>query len=643
MATTSNLSSIIRFYAEKQNSPFIDFKNFCIYIKKYAEHHLEEQGELVKYLGDPAATVIAELQGLSEKKIAALSTINNKRVIISLTYFAVMYAQLFKKMLEDPAIPYPTTQDAPKNFPVNAFEKVSIRDYITSLTVDHNAKSTQLFILEFSKQLPPMIMPACVPLNVIMETAQQKIRKILSGEEFRDYYLKKLRSTNPTKELAIQSFFQNYIIQPEHNFKDVSDGDEYYLWAQLCYYIKQDFEKVQDKTADDVKILQAVEISEVYNSYLKQKFQDSRKRDEALRQLELELAKAPYFFSMNQILKFQDNAGHLLYGQFSQEDLQEFIRKMTTEGNANELPPLVIFKTDSTKYYIYKQKVLQLTIRLCNEAHDAIEQTLVKKWYSSLLDYKKLPEMTNSAAFERALEILVQEKSPVLWGLLTANFMTLLPYEKEVDPESTSFHIFNNGKLIPLSDLLMVNNEQIYSKARARLPVTYTIPILSWIMSLINANKKKKVASEKTKIIKNDLEDSILNDTELPQHAKASSSGKKQSKTSALSNKAKDIAKELIPEGSTIDRELDYLCKEWNMMLTKENKEHLTEDVNSLIRDYTRKVTRTLTATTFTKERIENLAVSLARTPSMQKIKNQEAITEYIQLYMLRLVTNFEQ
>ena len=47
MATTSNLSAIIRYYAEKQKSPFIDLKEFCAYVKKYAEHHVEEQSELV--------------------------------------------------------------------------------------------------------------------------------------------------------------------------------------------------------------------------------------------------------------------------------------------------------------------------------------------------------------------------------------------------------------------------------------------------------------------------------------------------------------------------------------------------------------------------------------------------------------------
>ena len=78
MATTSNLSSIIRYYAEKQKSPFIDLKEFCAYVKKYAEHHVEEQSELVKYLGDPSGTVTAELQGLSEKHLVAIINTKNK-------------------------------------------------------------------------------------------------------------------------------------------------------------------------------------------------------------------------------------------------------------------------------------------------------------------------------------------------------------------------------------------------------------------------------------------------------------------------------------------------------------------------------------------------------------------------------------
>ena len=44
---------------------------------------------------------------------------------------------------------------------------------------------------------------------------------------------------------------------------------------------------------------------------------------------------------MNQIIKFHDESGRLLYGQYSEDDLREFLQKMTTEGEETKLPPLM--------------------------------------------------------------------------------------------------------------------------------------------------------------------------------------------------------------------------------------------------------------------------------------------------------------
>ena len=75
-------------------------------------------------------------------------------------------------------------------------------------------------------------------------------------------------------------------------------------------------------------------------------------------------------------------------------------------------------------------------------------------------------------------------------------------------------------------------------------------------------------------------------------------------------------------------------------MITKEAHASLTEDVNSLIRDYTRKVMRTISASTFTVDRVRTLAETLVKTPNMQKIKENDALTMYVELYILRLLSN---
>ena len=624
--TTANLSSIIRHYAEKQKSPFIDLREFCGYVKKYAERHVEEQAELVKYLGDSTGTVLAELKGLEEKKLAILIDNNNKKMIVSISYFAVKFANRYKEMHKNETIPFPLTTDLPKKFPINILDVKYASTYIPSITEKQNTKSPLLYILNFEKNIPSILLPACVPLNVLVEIAQSKILKILKKDEYHDYFLKKLRSTNPTKEIAIKNFFSHFIDIPQQKAIDVTGGDEYYLWSQLCYFIRQDFEKIQDRTGEDINILQAIAISEIYNVFLKQKFQEEKQREQALKSLETALAQSPYFFSMNQILKFHDESGRLLYGQYSEDDLREFLQKMTTEGEETKLPPLLVFKVESgTRYYVFKNKINHLLFKLCNEAHDAIENILLDKWYNLLLNYEKRSEMTDTNKFEECLRTLVESVSPVLHSLLNANFITLLGYEDD-DPTIT-FHLFSNGKLLPYRELLMLNNSHILSKAKARLPFIYSLPIISWIVSLFRSKKKVKTSYADKQIKKEEEESHVPSTSKL-------------SKQEILVTKAKEISADFVPEGSTIDRELDYLNKQWNKLITHEANMNLTEDVNALIRDYTRRVSKTLTESTFTKERIKNLAEALVKTPNMQKIREEKALTEYVTLYMIRLLCN---
>lgn len=634
MATTSNLSSIIRFYAEKQNSPFIDLREFCTWIKKYAEHHVEEQAELVKYLGDPTNTVTAELAGLEEKHIATTIPNGNKRMIVSIAYFSSKYADIYKEMITNESIPFPIDSDLPKKFPTSVLEKKSAEDFLIANMEDNTSKGQNLNFIEFPRELPALLLPACVPVKTLIEISQMKIRKILKKDEYHDYFLKKLRTANPSKEISVKNFFTSFVDQEYTGYVDVTDGDVYYLWNQLCYFVRKDFEKIQDRTSDDTSVLQAIQISEIHSTYLKQKFQTNKKREEALHELEGALANPPYFFSTSQILKFQDKNGKPLYGQYSEEDLKDFLLKQSTESNDNTLPNLVVFKVASgTRYYIYKKKVFSLVVRLCNEAHDSIKETLVNKWYNALYEYTKLPEMSDKEKFERTLENLVEANSPVLYALLNANFMTLLANEKNLDDTLQAFQLFVDGKLLPYSELLMIKSEDIMTDAKLRLPLIYTIPIISWFIALFRSRKKekKRVQTETHKPkTANPLDELTADDSSKP----------KKSKHEALAEKAIELTADFIPEGSTLDRELNFLTKQWNRMISKEAYNNLTEDVNALIRDYTRKVCHTLSAQSFTKERVENLAEALVKTPNMQKIAEQQALTEYVKLYMIRLISN---
>ena len=633
MGTSSNLSSIIRYYAEKQNSPFIDFKEFCIWIKKYAEKKVEEQAELVKYLGDPSGTLNAELQGLKEKHIAAIIESNNKKVIVSIAFLSVKYSERYKEITKDFTVPYITEYDLPKKIPIDILERKKAQQYVIDSIENQNTKSQTVYFLEFLRDVPALVMPASVPIQKLIEISQAKILRMMRKEDYHDYLLKKIRSSNPNREISIKHFFTTYIDPEFAGFYDFTNDDDYYLWSQLCYLLRVDFEKLQDRTIEDYNVLQSIQISEAYNSYLKEQMQVAKRRENALKALKTNLQQRPFFYSSNQILKFYDESGRLLYGQYSEDDLKEFLQKETTEAEEKRLPELLVFKVASgTKYYVYKENVISLVIRLCNEAHGTVESILVEEWYRSLLDYTKLPEMNDDEKFEQRLETLVEEKSPVLYALLNANFMSFLAYEKYNDEALQTFQIFADDKLLPYSGLLMLKRTNILSEAKAKLPFIFSLPILSWLIGLFKNKKRDKEKESVNVVVKNPFDEE--------EAGTGSEHKQQQTRQQSLAEQAIKLSKEMIPEGSSLDRELNYLNKQWNKLITKEASMNLTEDVNSLIRDYTRKVCRTISASSFTKTRIENLAETLVKTPNLQKIGEEKALKEYIELYMLRLVSN---
>ena len=118
------------------------------------------------------------------------------------------------------------------------------------------------------------------------------------------------------------------------------------------------------------------------------------------------------------------------------------------------------------------------------------------------------------------------------------------------------------------------------------------------------------------------------------------STQKPVSKKDALIKAAKEVEREFVPSGATLESELVAYRKQWNKMISKQANSDLTEDVNALIRDYMRKVLRTLSSKSFTADRIRDLAATLADTPNMKKISEPQALLKYIELYMVYLVKN---
>ena len=114
MATSVKLGTILRQYALKQESAFVNVKEFGEFLKKYAAKHLEEQAELIQYIEIPEATLVKELEDLASKHEVYLTIQGGKNIAVVITYYSVVYANRYKDIGTNITVPFPSASDLPK-------------------------------------------------------------------------------------------------------------------------------------------------------------------------------------------------------------------------------------------------------------------------------------------------------------------------------------------------------------------------------------------------------------------------------------------------------------------------------------------------------------------------------------------------
>lgn len=642
MATSSNILTLLKFYTSKQKSPMVDYDEFASYMKKYAQHHVEENPALTAYLGSDE-TLRQEISTLALDHLISIGRMNNGKESIFVTAFFIEKTRArYMEIEKNLSIPFPSVHDLPKNVPSDILTKFPAVDIIYKLLDKEALTDRNLYAIQFAtNNIPAIMFPSSISMHMLVNLSLRKIQELMHKGESHDYFLKKLSISNPGKELSIKNFFTTLTTKPEDAMEILKNtGDTFYYWSQLFYFIKQDYTKLKDLTPEDVNILQAVSVLEVATSFYKSKTAERITKETAFKNLEMLMHNPPYYFNYADILKFKDPNGVPLLGQYNEQDLKQQLQTLSTTSVGNDLPVLLIFKiNDEEGYFIYKDKVMPLLIRLCNDARVIIREGLTKQWYKYLLEFETLPEMKEAAAFERCLQKEVRFSNPVLFAILNSSFLPVVSFEDKTPGRLT---LFRNDMLIPFSELLMLSRSEILSDAKIRLPFWYSIPMLHWFMSLfmrkpksqkssaskVTATEKlyvEQVEKEKAKVLQKDIEE--RGDPKL-------------SRKRELRKAACEAEKALVPENSTLDRELNAYKKEWNNRIDKENADNLTEDINSLVRDYIRKVLRTIRSDSLDIDRISSLAESLVDSPSMVKIPNHAALKRYMELYMVKLIKN---
>jgi hypothetical protein len=638
MTQATDLYPILRAYANKNNSPYIDIESFLAFLEKYSARKMAEQPEWAKWTRDTGIKFWSEMAELAESgKCVLLSDTPEGRIYIP-SYYVDLLQQAYKSIDDTADMPFPSEESLRIAVPEDQRRILSLdaelgQFFTAPKEADDNAvpnNTPSIVKIIFPEGHGSTLILASMIPRRLMEAALLKIRHYLRSHGNKEFVLHKLSPQLQGREKYLREILDQVMIRPLDCFNSIeSVGDFSYLfWAYFCSLVKNDFKKKKEILSEDLAAIQAAYVIEVCNGFYKTQAQKARERELAFKALDLRMGKVPCYYSMEAITKFTNDKGVPLLSHYSREELDAYIKRKTTESDNGQLPEWLILQgKKGERWYIRKENLLSLCARLLINTRPLIKKEITKRWVALIRTFRGEAAMEKDADFDRLLAAYTASLAPVLTALLEDQKLLWVYEETErsqgVIPPSS--RIFKGGALIPMNALYVIRRKDLLTDAKFLLPFWYSVPILAAIIAFFSGlgrGDRKKSRPEENPGIEEDTEDREARD---------------------IQNAAREIAASLVPEGQTLGEYLAELESRWIRIINKQARSDLVNDVQSLVRDNLRQAVRIRKNKKIGAEHLSEMAAAIiSRTPALQGLSAQDSLRLYMELYMVKLLLTYK-
>jgi len=640
MVKGTELYPLLKAYAKKNNSPYIEIDTFLEYLEKYVSRKAQEQAEWKKWLENTSVQFWSELSALAEaEKCTLLDDDSGGRI-----YMPHYYADMLREIYNDPDkisdMPFYSEESLRVTIPDIQLEIIHLtndmKKYIEppddsqspSPAEAKKSDATQIIKVIFPEGCgSALLLPEMIPRKVL-EIVMLKIRHYLGSRGNKEFALHKLTPQFPGMEQYLRDILDQVIVRPNECVNSLEKAQDFTFtfWNHLCYLIKTDIKKRNETLSEDMAAIQSAHTIETFNGIYRAQAVKAREKEIAFRNLELCMAKAPCFFTRDEIAKFTTDKGVLLLGMYSPQELDSYIKRMTTESKDTMLPEwLVLNGKSGIQWLIKKDKYLSVCVKQLISTRPLIKKEITRRWTKALKRFQKEAAMENDPEFENLLSSCTVALAAPLAAMLRDQKLQWIYEEMENSPGIVppAMRLFKAGKLLPLSTLYAIRRKDLLADAKYLLPFWYSFPIISAIVAFfyrLKQKRKKKPESESTEL------------DEIPEAETES--------VHDLRGIAEAIKSELIPQGQTIETYMEELESRWNRLIGELPRQHLTQDVQSLVRDHTRKMIKIHRAKKISRESVhESVQHIINVTPALCGLSNQDALCLYMELYMAQLLS----
>ncbi|MDR1429724.1 MAG: hypothetical protein LBI85_05495 [Spirochaetaceae bacterium] len=637
MAQNTDLYPILRSYANKNHSPYVAIDSFIDVLGKTAKRNVGDHPEWTRWVDDTALKVWEDLTPLVEDGHCQIIDLDGSSRILLLHFYVELVQQSWQNLDAQADLPFYDENSFQVPFPQSRIRPVSVEFDFPSYIEQPQESILPIIKLIFPGNLGNTLVLANMIPSPLMEAAILKIRNLMRSHNNKEYFLHKLIPAFQGKETQLREALNQIVVKPFEALRIMRDSGEFIFlfWAYFNNLLKHDINQKKEPLPAETGALQSVYIIEVFNNYYKGIAVRKKEQELALKNLELQLGKPPFLYTLDDIIKFVDHKGIPLLGQYSQEALEHYLKTKTTEAKEDELPEmLIVHGLQDERWFVKKIRMLPLCARLLADARVRIRRAISKRWLRLLKQYQNEYAMDNDEEFEKLLQKYLYELAPTLGAVLGDQKLYLAYCELEKVqggiPESSRIYI--DGVLIPLASLLLIRRKDILTDTRMLLPFWYTVPIISEIIAFFkNWGKQRNLKKRRRQKEQDAGEEDLLpaKQSDLQQHR--------------LRAAAQELRDSLIPDGYTLDSYLALLHDRWNRLLGKQAKKNLTEDIHSLIRDRLRHTLRIQPNAVLTEASFSRMADKIIMdTPTLSQLSAQDSLKLYIQLYMVKNILNIK-
>ncbi|GHT54840.1 hypothetical protein FACS1894109_00220 [Spirochaetia bacterium] len=632
MVPTTDLYSILKAYANKNNSPYIKIDPFLDFLGKYAVRMAKKQDEWAKWTKETKSQFWKEIAECTGDGSVLMTEDGEKRVFLPF-FYADKIQDAYDAFDVIADIPFPTEDSLKIAIPKEQLEVIHLETDLASYF--DSAAESSLPILKI--QLPDIELGSILVLapmlpRRLLETSILKVRQHLLSQGNKEHVVHRLTPQLSGNEDYVREVINQIVIKPMesvNNMESYGDGS-FLFWSYFCAMIKDEVKKQREKLAQDIAVLEAVYVIDICNTLYKIRTQQEKEKEAAFRSLDQRIEQPPYYYSLSAIIKFTNKQGGILLGKYSEKELEAYIRKKTTESVNNEVPDwLIIQGKGDEKWFIQKDKYLPLAGNMLISVRSQVKKEITDSWIALIREFDHEEAMDSDKEFDRLLAAAIESTMPILMSILRDSKLFLVYRElmrsQEVVP--SSLQIFDDGQLLPLRSLLQIKRHDLLLDARFSLPFWYSTPILTPIIAFfMTFGKKKKTKKKALKGQKKAIID------EEQSAAQGESIGN-------LEKDAREIAAILVPQGRSLEDYLEIMADRWGGILKDTGREHLVEDVNTLARDNLHRSIPLWKNIKVTQETLGNVADGIiSGAPILNDLRDKNALKLYMELYMVKQI-----